>query len=492
MILNDNKAGMEGLDKESINKIIVDASKGSLYYENEQRKESILKVKIENQRKLLAQITEEQKKIGLKIADELISKLESARGLGRSIVHFDMDAFYAAVEILSKPHLTHVPMAVGSNHMLSTSNYAARKFGVRAGMPGFIGKKLCPNLTIVPLNYPEYERYSRIMHGVLSQYDSKFCSVGLDEAYMDITELVNERMMKVRGEMVMRKKMTMMTKDASAADDDDKFDDDDDEEEDKYDDKDDDDEYKTKIIFSSVAADESQRIFQRSRIAEVLVSEIRQKIFEATGLTSSAGIACNAMLAKVCSDMNKPNGQFVVHSTKTDVMNFIRDLPIRKISGIGKVTEQMLKSLGIEKCSQLIEKRSILQCLYSKCTFGYLIRVGLGIGYDLCDRVDCDRKSLSVERTFEDTDDIAVASNICKNLCQMLADDLNEKKLSAKTITLKIKTMKFEVKTRAKTLQTYTNQFCTIYLCAMSLLKDELGVCVSQSLKIRLMGPNVF
>ena len=67
-----------------------------------------------------------------------------------------MDAFYAAVAMRDEPHLASVPMAVGSMGMLSTSNYKARQFGVRAGMPGFIGKKLCPHLVLVPLDFPKY------------------------------------------------------------------------------------------------------------------------------------------------------------------------------------------------------------------------------------------------------------------------------------------------------------------------------------------------
>lgn len=64
-----------------------------------------------------------------------------------------MDMFYAAVEIRDNPELAKVPLAVGSDSMCSTANYLARKFGVRSAMPGFIAKKLCPDLIIVPCNY---------------------------------------------------------------------------------------------------------------------------------------------------------------------------------------------------------------------------------------------------------------------------------------------------------------------------------------------------
>jgi DNA polymerase kappa len=68
-----------------------------------------------------------------------------------------MDAFFASVEIRDAPHLALVPMAVGTLTMLTTSNYAARQFGVRAAMPGFIARRLCPQLVLVP---PCFEKYA--------------------------------------------------------------------------------------------------------------------------------------------------------------------------------------------------------------------------------------------------------------------------------------------------------------------------------------------
>lgn len=78
-------------------------------------------------------------------------------------------------------------MAVGSSSMLSTSNYIARKFGVRAAMPGFIAKKLCPDLIIVPVNFEKYRQASKEVHEVLIEYDSETI-MSLDEAQMDLTE----------------------------------------------------------------------------------------------------------------------------------------------------------------------------------------------------------------------------------------------------------------------------------------------------------------
>lgn len=90
-------------------------------------------------------------------------------------------------------------MAVGSNSMLSTSNYVARKFGVRAAMPGFIGKKLCPELIIVPCNFDKYKAVSSQIGAIFEQYDPNFCPMSLDEAYLDITDYLTKNIKKYSG-----------------------------------------------------------------------------------------------------------------------------------------------------------------------------------------------------------------------------------------------------------------------------------------------------
>ncbi|XP_039614355.1 DNA polymerase kappa isoform X3 [Polypterus senegalus] len=166
MAVNDNKAGMEGLDKEKINRIILEASKGSRFYENELKKEQQVNQRIEKMMQQKELITVQQLRKAQLLVDKLVNDLECSRDLGRIIVHIDMDAFYAAVEMRDNPDLKDKPMAVGSMSMLSTSNYHARKFGVRAAMPGFIAKKLCPSLITVPLNFDKYKAVSAEVPGI--------------------------------------------------------------------------------------------------------------------------------------------------------------------------------------------------------------------------------------------------------------------------------------------------------------------------------------
>ena len=129
---------------------------------------------------------------------------------------------------------------------------------------------------------------------------------------------------------------------------------------------------------------------------------MRMKINEATRLTCSAGIACNKMLAKICTDMNKPNGQTYLKPDKEEVMKFIEALPIRKIPFIGRMSELSLQGLGIYKCKDIIEKAGEIYVTQSERNFHFLIRSALGIARCIHEEEDDDiQKSISIRSTFE-------------------------------------------------------------------------------------------
>ena len=112
--------------------------------------------------------------------------------MSRTWFHIDMDMYYAAVEIRDDPTLADKPIAIGSQMMISTANYIARKYGVRSAMPGFIGKKLCPNLVLVEPNFQKYRAVSREFKEIVSEYDPDFESLGLDEVNMDVTNYLRK------------------------------------------------------------------------------------------------------------------------------------------------------------------------------------------------------------------------------------------------------------------------------------------------------------
>ena len=108
--------------------------------------------------------------------------------LHEAYLHMDMDAFFASVEMRDCPALGDVPLGVGSDYMLSTSNYHARRYGVRAGMPGFLARELCPSLVIVPCQFAKYEAIGdSIRQSVLRGYDPEFRSLSCDEATLHLT-----------------------------------------------------------------------------------------------------------------------------------------------------------------------------------------------------------------------------------------------------------------------------------------------------------------
>uniref|UniRef100_A0AC11CAR3 DNA polymerase kappa n=1 Tax=Ovis aries TaxID=9940 RepID=A0AC11CAR3_SHEEP len=433
MGLNDNKAGMEGLDKEKINKIIMEATKGSRFYGNELKKEKQVNQRIENMMQQKAQITSQQLRKAQLQVDRFAMELEQSRDLNSTIVHIDMDAFYAAVEMRDNPELKDKPIAVGSMSMLTTSNYHARRFGVRAAMPGFIAKRLCPQLIIVPPNFDKYQAVSREVKEILTDYDPNFMAMSLDEAYLNITKHLEERKNWPED-----KRKYFITAGNSLEND----------KPGKEVDKLSEGERSVSpLLFEDSPPDlqspgnpfqvnfeepNNPQIHQNSIVfgtsAEEVVKEIRFRIEQKTTLTASAGIAPNTMLAKVCSDKNKPNGQYQILPNRQAVMDFIKDLPIRKVSGIGKVTEKMLKALGIITCTELYQQRALLSLLFSETSWHHFLHISLGLGSTHLAR-DGERKSMSVERTFSEISKAEEQYSLCQELCSELAQDLQKKGL---------------------------------------------------------------
>ncbi|NWX43799.1 POLK polymerase, partial [Steatornis caripensis] len=485
MGLNDNKAGMQGLDKEKINKIIMEATKGSRFYENELKKDQQVNRRIEKMMQLKEKITTQQLLKAQLQVDKLVIELEQSRNLSNTIVHIDMDAFYAAVEMRDNPELKEKPIAVGSMSMLSTSNYHARRFGVRAAMPGFIAKKLCPHLTIVPLNFEKYGKVSKEVREILTEYDPNFMPMGLDEAYLNITEHLEER----RNWPEDKRRFFFNTESTTEKDDVNKSA------------KCNEDGYSSSpVLFedNTCVMDNHPELRDQSMensvvfgtSAEEVVKEIRFRIEQKTQLTASAGIAPNTMLAKMCSDRNKPNGQCKIIPERQAVLDFLKDLPIRKVPGIGKVTEKMLKALGIVTCSELYQQRAMLSLLFSEASWRNFLDISLGLGSTHLEKYVL-KKSYLYLRTFSEINTAEDQYSLCRELCRDLALDLQKEGLKGKTVTLKLKNVNFEVKTRASTVLSSVSTEEEIFTVAKDLLGTEIDSVAPQPLRIRLMGVRV-
>jgi DNA polymerase-4 len=216
--------------------------------------------------------------------------------------------------------------------------------------------------------------------------------------------------------------------------------------------------------------------------ATLIARKIKQAIKERTRLTASAGVSYNKFLAKIASDMDKPDGLFLI--TPEQGLTFVEQLPIRKFFGIGKATEAKMKSLGIHTGADL-KSWSLEQLQY---TFGKVGKFYYQIARGNDPRpVNSHRarKSIGTETTFEhdlgDTDQILMILN---RLAEKVNNNLQEKQFMARTITLKVKYEDFELITRSHTQDDpFTDVDRIMNIIAELLVKTEAG-----KRKIRLLG----
>jgi DNA polymerase kappa len=132
---------------------------------------------------------------------------------------------------------------------------------------------------------------------------------------------------------------------------------------------------------------------------EDCVREMRAKVQEETNLTASAGIAPNKMLAKICSDKNKPNGQFYLSFDRKTIVTFMHDLPIRKIQGVGRVNERLLEAVGIKTCGDVFTHRAMLSLMDKEFGLTFLLKTYLGIASNVVQPGQREeRKSVGSER----------------------------------------------------------------------------------------------
>ncbi len=194
-----------------------------------------------------------------------------------------MDAFFAAVEEKRHPELTGKPLVIGGSGdptkrgVVSTASYEARKFGIHSAMPLKTAYELCPHAVFLPVDYEAYSRESQKIKAILRRFTPIVEDVGIDEAFLDISEI--------------------------------------------------------------------------GKHSEEIAEEIKKEIKEETGLTGSIGIAPNKLLAKIASDMDKPDGLTII--LENDIASILHPLPVRKLWGIGPKTEKYLKDMGIETIGAL-------------------------------------------------------------------------------------------------------------------------------------------
>jgi DNA polymerase-4 len=332
----------------------------------------------------------------------------------RRIIHIDMDAFFAAVEEKRNPALTGKPVVIGGRGdpskrgVVSTANYDARKYGIHSAMPLRTAYKLCPHAVFLPVDYEAYSAVSQQFKSVLLSITPAMENAGIDEAFLDVTEL--------------------------------------------------------------------------SETAEIIASKIKTGIKEKTGLTCSIGIAPNKLLAKIASDMRKPDGLTVLN--ETDIENQLWPLPIRKLYGIGPKTEEHLKNIGIDTIGQLAASplETLIE-LFGNSYGQYLYDASRGIDESPL-ITHWEPKSISRETTFqEDVKNWQMIARTLAELTREVVADMQDSGYQAKTITIKIRFGDFQTLTRAKTMADYTAAEEEIRKAAFACLKR-----VDLNKRVRLIG----
>ena len=216
--------------------------------------------------------------------------------------------------------------------------------------------------------------------------------------------------------------------------------------------------------------------------ATLIAQKIRKDIKEKTRLNASAGVAFNKFLAKVASDINKPNGMAVITPDKAD--SFLEELEIGEFYGIGEATEKKMKSLGIHTGKDLKAWSEI--DLFEKFgkTGRYYYRIVRGIDNREV-KAHRIRKSIGKERTFsEDKDDLGWINNFLEELAEKVSASMKKKQAAGKTVTLKVRYDDFETLTRSTSFNHYINDAKDIAETAKSLLElTDVG-----ERKVRLLG----
>lgn len=401
-----NKAGM-GADRKLVADFVYQKSKNSQYTQHQidldakqqARAEVVAKELKDFEQRMTQQEREsEERKSAMEMAE-----LEKHRDLTRTYCVVDMDMFYAAVEIRDQPELAQKPVAIGGLGMICTANYVARLYGVRSAMPGFIAVEMVKNPQLVGSKMPPDELI------FITPNFAKYTQVA-----MKTREIFRE-----------------------------------------YDPN-----------FQAFSLDEAYLDLtdfltskgEHGSSAEEAVQEMREKVKRSTGLTCSAGIGPNRMVAKIASDEKKPDGQTYIPPTRQAVLEYMDQLPVRKLPGCGKVLEQQISTmLQVKTCAELRAACCRVKRAFATRpkTSAFLLRAALGLsGEELSEEGDevgaVGRKSLSCERTFKAEFSAVELRNRLKELCRQVAEDMaaSVPPLAGRVVTLKVKTSSFEVRNK--------------------------------------------
>ncbi len=337
----------------------------------------------------------------------------------RCILHVDMDAFYASVEIRDRPELRGKPVVVGGSPegrgVVAAASYPARRFGIHSAMSARTAVRLCPDIVFVAPRHNYYADVSAQIRQVLNRYTPQVEPLALDEAFLDVT---------------------------------------------------------ASLRLWGTGAEIGRRI--------------KTAVRDELGLVASVGVAPNKFLAKLASDLDKPDGFIIVEPDS--IQDFLDPLPVSRLWGVGKAGQRTMAKLGVRTVADLRRRRP--QQLESR--FGEWGRHLWRLAHGRDDRPvmnDREAKSISHETTFsEDLSEIDVLRSVLLDLTEQVARRLRRYRRTARTVELKLRFSDFITITRSKTLARATDVTHHLWQTADELLIKELRHC---DRAVRLLGMGV-
>ena len=336
----------------------------------------------------------------------------------RTILHADMDAFYAAIEQRDDPRLRGRPVIVGwpgKRGVVSTASYEARVFGVRSAMPGTVARRLCPQGVWVVPRMAVYAAVSEAVRAVFDRHAPRVEPLSLDEAFLDVTGC------------------ELLSGDGVAT-----------------------------------------------------ARAIKAEVLRTTGLTVSVGVAACKYVAKVASDLRKPDGLVVV-PPGTEAA-FLAPLPVRALWGAGKVMQARLERFGLRTLGDLQRlELPALSALLGQTMGPHFWALARGL--DEREVVpDRDPRSISHEQTFaDDLTTRAACHKVLLELAEGVGRRLREAGLRGRTVRLQLRDPDVTTVTRQQHLETGTQDDLAIYRSAVALFDQ-----VRRTMRpVRLLGVGV-
>jgi DNA polymerase IV len=339
-----------------------------------------------------------------------------------SILHLDLDAFYAAVEQRDKPSLRGKPVVVGGvgpRGVVATASYEARRFGVRSAMSTAEARSRCPQAAFLSGRFDAYRTTSDAVMAQLRALSPLVEPLSLDEAFVDLSA-------------------------------------------------------------GAVASDLSP-----TGLVDI-ATRLKLAVYEATGgLTASVGIATSKLVAKIASELDKPDGTVVVPPGSEQEL--LRPMQVTVIPGVGPATAERLRRIGVHTVEEL-----------ESVGLDELVRVlGRSHGASLFELAqahddrpvvsDRETKSVSVEDTFEiDLADPVLLAAIVDRHARNVCARLRKAKLSGRTVTLKVRMHDFATHTRSATLAGPTDRAVSVSRTARALLAE-----LDTASGVRLLGVGV-